>query len=127
MIDVVCGVIRQGEKIFLARRSENMPHPGSWEFPGGKVKPGEKRTEAIKRELFEELGIDVSVIKVLETVKWQYPEKKIGLVPIICEIRSGEIHPQEHDNTGWFSLEEMKEIHMLEADREIVKQLEEQI
>ena len=57
MTEVTCAIIIKAERVLITQRSENMPHPLKWEFPGGKVKAGESPGYCIKREIFEELGL----------------------------------------------------------------------
>ncbi len=108
----------------IVQRSAQMPHPLQWEFPGGKLTAGESASDAIVREMQEELGVLVAPIRELDEVHWEYPNKKIALVPVICEIRSGELCLKEHVNVKWLGLNEMKKMNVLEADRLIIQQLE---
>ncbi len=108
----------------LVQRSADMPHPLQWEFPGGKLTPGETPADAIVREMQEELGVLVFPVKEMEPVYWEYPNKKIALVAVICEIRSGELSLREHVDVKWLGLNEMKKMNVLEADRLIIQQLE---
>lgn len=108
----------------IVQRSAQMPHPLQWEFPGGKLTGSETASDAIVREMDEELGILVHPIKELEAVQWEYPDKKIALVPVICEIRSGDLSLREHVDVKWLGLNEMKKMNVLEADRLIIQQLE---
>lgn len=124
MIRVVCAIIENADgKFLLTQRSDKMDHSFHWEFPGGKVHQGENDAAAIQREIKEELQIEVDCMQNLTSVEWQYPGKKIVLVPIICEIRSGTIELTEHINWMWATLKEMNEIKVLGADREVVKLL----
>ena len=108
----------------LVQRSAEMPHPLQWEFPGGKLADGETASDAIIREIQEELGILVSPVKELAEVQWEYPNKKIALVAVICEIRLGELSLKEHVDVKWLGLNEMKKMNVLEADYLIIQQLE---
>ena len=108
----------------IVQRSAQMPHPLQWEFPGGKLADGETASDAIVREMQEELGVLVVPIRELQDVYWEYPNKKIALVAVICEIRLGELSLREHVNVKWLGLDEMKKMNVLEADRLIIQQLE---
>lgn len=121
MTEVVCAVIRNSENHYLmVQRSENMSHPLSWEFPGGKVQSGETAEEAIIREIREELSLEVNTIQRLPRVEWEYSDKKIGLLPIICEIRSGNLQLHEHRSQLWLSLLSLPDLNILEPDRLII-------
>ena len=81
---VTAGVILQEEKVLVAQRREGGPHGLLWEFPGGKVKEGEEPREALRRELKEELDIDVEVGKIFEAVYHLYPNYPILLLVYHC-------------------------------------------
>lgn len=100
-----------------------MEHAFYWEFPGGKVENGEDDYAAITREIWEELQIEVEPLQKLTQVDWQYPNKKIALVPIICEIRSGTLSLREHLDFVWLAIDELTEINVLGADLEVVNNL----
>lgn len=126
MVEVVCAVIKNDEnQVLLVQRSHAMPHPGQWEFPGGKVEKGEKHTAALKREIREELGLEVETLQALKPEEHTYPTKKIVLIPVICEIRSGNLLLNEHCGHRWLKIDETAGFDLLEADRGIVRQLKE--
>lgn len=79
--------------------------------------------QAIQREISEELAIEVLPLQVLDKVIWEYPEKKIGLVPVICEIRSGRLQLIEHCDFRWSAPARMGDVDLLEADKVILKSL----
>jgi 8-oxo-dGTP diphosphatase len=125
MLKVVCAIILNEQGNYLAvKRSAGMNHPLKWEFPGGKMEHGEKPGKAVQRELKEELDVEVIPMRILRTTIWEYPDKKVGLIPIICELRLSQIRLREHDNYGWFSLQELMEMDLLEADKAILNQLD---
>lgn len=125
MLKVVCAIIRDEKgRFLLVQRSAEMKHPLQWEFPGGKVEDGEAPAAAIKRELAEELAVSVEPGEILNTVIWQYPGKKVGLIPIICELRFNQIRLWEHSRYGWFYPAEFDKLDLLEADRVILNQLQ---
>ncbi len=105
------------------QRSEDMPHGGMWEFPGGKVEDGENYENALQREIREELGVEIKNLQQLRPEEYQYPAKKIVLIPIICEIRSGNLHLSEHCAYMWLKVEKVVLSQLLEADRGIIHQL----
>ena len=124
MITVVCAIIQDNKgRYFLVQRHRGMKHPLKWEFPGGKIEEGESATDAIVREMREELNAEVVPGAKLNMVEWEYPNKKIGLIPIICELRSSVIHLREHQDQGWFYREELNDLDLLEADIAILNQL----
>ena len=119
---VVAGLIKKGDKFLLVRRPLNKKRGGLWEFPGGKVEKGETLEEAIKRELKEELDIEVRVKGVLSEVKYNYPEGEIELY--LLEVESNE-EPElkEAIEKRWVSVEEAEELELCPADRELIRKI----
>ena len=108
----------------MAQRSAIMEHPLQWEFPGGKIAEGETEAEALKRELFEELGVNIHVNLALQPVLWKYPDKQVELYSMICERISGTPRPLEHQELRWCSRKELKSLNILDADIAILNQIE---
>ena len=117
MIDVVCGVIEDKHGRFLACRRPHGKHLGGlWEFPGGKVEPGESPADALIRELHEELAIEVAVHDALPPVVWHYDRGSIRLLPYRCAITGGEPHPHEHDQLHWCAPQDFAALDWAPAD-----------
>ena len=117
MIDVVAGLILDDAGRLLAcRRPEGKHLGGKWEFPGGKVEPGEDAAAALVRELEEELGIVVLPGAALTAVVWDYGKGPIRLQPILCTIASGALHPHEHSEIRWCGREELRGLDWADAD-----------
>jgi 8-oxo-dGTP diphosphatase len=124
MIDVVCGVIEDGEGRFLACQRPQGKHLGGlWEFPGGKVDPGESPEAALFRELREELGVDVNVGAPMEPVIWAYDRGSIRLLPFRCAITGGNLHAHEHEQLRWCAPAEFGELDWAAADLPILDQI----
>lgn len=124
-IEVTCALILDGEQVLLTQRSEQMPHPLKWEFPGGKLKRGETPEACIVREIREELGIKISVWELLPTVKHSYGRNLIKLIPFICHWEEGEIQLSEHVSHRWVKLHDLESVDWLEADVKVSKLLKE--
>lgn len=123
MINVVCAIIIKDEKILVTQRSQNMDMPLKWEFPGGKLEQNEDEISCIKREIKEELNIEIAILKRLIPVSYKYPNFEIYLIPYIVQYQSGELKLHEHID---FKLLEIKELNFLdwaEADIPILKQI----
>jgi len=106
MIDVVCGVIEdEGGRFLACLRPQGKHLGGLWEFPGGKVDPGETPEAALVRELMEELSVEIEVVSPLTPVVWAYDERTIRLFPFRCRITGGELHATEHEELLWCSPE----------------------
>lgn len=110
-IKVVCGVIFKNNKYLITQRSD-FKNFKKWEFPGGKVEPYENIFEAIKRELKEELNIDITPIKKL----LDYDHKNFNLCFIECTLDSNNIVLKEHLNFAWVSKQEFEIYDFIEGD-----------
>ena len=125
MIEVVCGIIRDERgRVLVGLRPEGKHLGGLWEFPGGKVDPGESAVEALARELHEELGIDVEVGEALDPVCWRYESAEIRLRPHLCEILVGEMVAMSHERVDWFAIGDLRGLDWAPADVPILSQIE---
>ena len=115
-IDVVGAAIRDGNRILAAQRSEKMKSPLKWEFVGGKVEKNETHEAALKRELKEELGIDISVGDFIEKGCSIIEDKKINLYVYSAQILDGLPKVTEHAKILWVEIERMMELDWAEAD-----------
>ena len=122
-VRVTCALIIEEGGVLVTQRSRQMPHPMKWEFPGGKVKEDEKPEAGIRREIREELSIEVSVEEELPTVRHRYSSKALELIPFICQHLEGVIELAEHHSYRWVPLEELEKLDWLEADVEVVRLL----
>lgn len=114
---VTCAIIIKNKRVLAAQRSELMHLPLSWEFPGGKLEGTESEEECLRREIREELNIDVKVHRRLSKNIYQYPGKKeIELIPFVCYFSSGEISLKEHKIADWFTLDELRSLDWAAAD-----------
>ena len=117
-INVVCGVIVKDNKYLITQRGDSK-NLNKWEFPGGKVEPFENIFDAIKRELKEELSIEVTPIKKL----LEYDYKKYNLCFIECTLGSNKIILNEHLNSAWISKKEFEVYDFLEGDNIFINSL----
>lgn len=120
MTEVACALIKRGDEILITQRSEEMSHPLMWEFPGGKLYPGESPERGLMREIMEELNIKIKVEQLLPSVKHDYGSLRIKLIPFICSIESGEIIPTEHKEVKWLRKDDLSKYSFLEADLKII-------
>ena len=126
VIDVVAAVIKNSEgKVLIGKRNFKKALGGFWEFPGGKIEPGETREEAIVREIKEELCIDIKADKYLSEKEFVYPSRTINLIAISCTHLSGNIKATEHEDLKWVSKEELNNFEFAPADYFIVDKLKE--
>jgi len=120
MKQVVCALIVHEGLLLIAQHAQHTGHPFQWEFPGGKILPGEPAEIALEREVFEELLIEVSAEAALEPVPFQYPGKEIYLMPFLCRWKSGEIILNEHNDYLWIDPRDIFKHDMLPADFEML-------
>ena len=121
-IHVTCAIIERDGLVLAAQRSAVMSLPLKWEFPGGKIHPGESPEECLRRELLEELGIHVRVGKILPPSTHQYPAVIVTLYPFVCAIESGEIVLHEHAAITWLPAEELHSLDWADADLPVVEE-----
>ncbi|GAB4268413.1 MAG: hypothetical protein Kow0092_22200 [Deferrisomatales bacterium] len=123
-VPVVAAVIRDDRgRVLLARRLPGGPHGGRWEFPGGKVEPGESRTEALGREIREELGVEVRVGKEVARVEHRYPHLVVELIAYRCRIARGEPRAIQCAEWAWVEPARLLDYPLPEADVPIARRL----
>lgn len=120
MIQVTCAIIIHRGKILVAQNNEYSDHPFQWEFPGGKLKPGETERDCIVREIKEELNLVVKVEKALIPVDHVYKTKAICLIPFVCSIVSGSLKLNDHNAVKWLYLKEIDDMDLAEADKALI-------
>lgn len=114
-IEVVAAIICSGPKIFATQRGYG-DHKGGWEFPGGKLEPGETPEAALVREIKEELDTEISVDRFLQTVEYDYPAFHLTMHCYFCSIKSGNLVLKEHAAARWLTLETLDSVDWLPAD-----------
>ena len=121
-IEVVAAIIRKGDKIFATQRGYG-EWKDWWEFPGGKIEPGEAPEEALVREIREELSTEISVDEFLCTVEYDYPQFHLTMHCYICSLLTESLHLNEHEAARWLKNNELDSVKWLPADKIIVEQL----
>lgn len=122
-LSVVAGILVRDGLFLAVCRPEGKEHPGFWEFPGGKVEPGEEMDQALARELWEELGILPKDFFLWKEKRKDYKEASIQLMFYLVSRFSGEPQAREGQVMAWVNIEEAKALPFLEADVEIVDAL----
>jgi len=122
VIEVVGAVVERDGRYLITRRLEGTHLAGLWEFPGGKILPGEKPEDALRRELQEELGVEAEVGELIETVDWTYPEKSVRLLFFRCALR-GEPCPQERQEMLWVEAGDLSKYRFPAADLRLIERL----
>ena len=124
-IEVVAAVIVKDGDVLATQRGYG-EFKGKWEFPGGKIKEGENREEALKREIKEELNADIDVLKFLTTVNYDYPSFHLIMHAYICSLKNDiefvyhSKNELEHDNMIWLDKDDLDYLDWLPADISIV-------
>ena len=122
IINVTCAIIVIENKILVTQRSEKMKLPLKWEFPGGKLEENEAEIDCIKREIKEEINIDIEVVKKLSSSIYDYGSFKINLIPFIAKHVHGEIKLTEHKDYKLLQKTELLSLDWAEADFPIVEE-----
>ncbi|MBP5351305.1 MAG: (deoxy)nucleoside triphosphate pyrophosphohydrolase [Fibrobacterales bacterium] len=122
-IDVVAGILLKEGRIFATQRGKG-EFKGGWEFPGGKIEPGETPQAALARELREELAVEVAVGGLLCVVEHDYPAFHLSMRCFLCNIVSGEPTLLEHEAAKWLKPSELRSVTWLPADVSVVERLE---
>ena len=123
-IEVVAAIICKDNQIFATQRGYG-DFKGGWEFPGGKMEPGETPEAALVREIREELAVEISVGDLLTTVEHDYPNFHLTMHCYLCQLTGGEITLLEHEAARWLSKGELYSVEWLPADVGIIPLVEE--
>lgn len=118
-IEVVAAIIRGGDRIFATQRGYG-DWKDYWEFPGGKIEPGETPEAALVREIREELGAEIAVDSWLTTVKYDYPAFHLHMGCYLAHVTEGSLTLKEHEAARWLSKDELEAVAWLPADRTII-------
>lgn len=118
-IEVVAAVIVRQGRYFATQRGYG-EFKDFWEFPGGKIEPGESREEALKREIREELDTEIAVDTYLTTVEFDYPAFHLTMHCFLCSVLSGHLVLLEHENALWLERAQLCSVHWLPADEAVV-------
>lgn len=121
-IEVVAAIIRKEDKIFATQRGYG-DFKDWWEFPGGKMEPGETPEDALKREIREELSTEISVDEFLCTVEYDYPKFHLTMHCFLCSLQKEALHLNEHEAAKWLTKEDWESVKWLPADMLVIEEL----
>lgn len=121
-IEVVAAILHRDGAYFTTQRGYG-EFEGMWEFPGGKIEPDESPEDALKREIREELGIDITIDKFLCTTEYDYPSFHLTMHCYLCRVEVGEIELREHKSASWLRPEEIGSVEWLPADKDVISRL----
>lgn len=121
-IEVVAAVIIKDGKVFATQRGYG-EFKGWWEFPGGKIEPGECPQEALAREIREELAADIEVGELVKTVEWDYPAFHLTMHCFISKLITEDVKLMEHESSAWLSEDTLHSVKWLPADIEVLDEI----
>ena len=122
-IEVVAAILHDSENRIFATQRGSGDWKDWWEFPGGKIEPGETTEQALKREIWEELETRIVVEQSVQTVEWDYPKFHLTMHCFFCHVESGNLTLKEHEAAKWLSPNELDSVQWLPADWEIIERL----
>ena len=122
-IEVGAAIIHDDEGCIFATQRGYGDFKDGWEFPGGKMEPGESPEEALKREIFEELETRIVVERLVQTVEWDYPKFHLKMHCYWCHIESGSLTLKEHEAARWLAKDELEGVDWLPADKAVVENI----
>ncbi len=122
-IHVVAAIIPRSNEILATQRGYGV-YKDWWEFPGGKIEPGETPEEALVREIKEELATDITINKYITTVEYDYPEFHLVMDCFWCSVKNGEFTLLEHEAAKWLPLDDLRQVNWLPADMEVISIIE---
>jgi len=123
MGQVTAALIRHDERILIAQRGKGKRFGCQWEFPGGKVRPDESPESCLRREIKEELNLEIRVDRHCCTVHHRYPDFDIELITFWCSVMGGELRLTEHEQVRWITLAEASHYDFVEADLKVIAAL----
>lgn len=121
-IEVVAAIIHDGEKIFATQRGYGEFKDG-WEFPGGKVEADESLENALKREIREELAVEIHIEKLFSTIEYDYPNFHLTMHCFLASLAGGNLTLKEHEAAKWLAKEELNSVEWLPADIQLIEKL----
>jgi 8-oxo-dGTP diphosphatase len=122
MLYVTCALIINDRELLITQNNGESDHPFQWEFPGGKIKKDESPEECILREIKEELHIEITILKKMASIHYDYGFRKVALIPFLCSIKNGTIKLLEHNDCKWVKLSALGGYNLSMADQKLIQQ-----
>ena len=119
---IICDDMKEKNKIFATARGYG-ELKGGWEFPGGKVEPGETSQQALIREIIEELDTEIKVGELIDTVKYDYPTFHLSMDCFWAEVKAGHLELKEAEAAKWLTKDQLESVTWLPADILLIDQI----
>lgn len=119
---IICDDIKEKNKIFATARGYG-ELKGGWEFPGGKVEPGETPQQALIREIIEELDTEIKVGELIDTVEYDYPTFHLSMDCFWAEVKEGHLELKEAEAAKWLTKDQLESVTWLPADILLIDQI----
>ncbi len=119
---IICDDIKEKNKIFVTARGYG-ELKGGWEFPGGKVEPGETSQQALIREIIEELDTEIKVGELIDTVEYDYPTFHLSMDCFWAEVKAGHLELKEAEEAKWLTKDQLDSVTWLPADILLIDQI----
>ena len=126
IIHVVAAIIVDGDRVFATQRGYG-DWKDYWEFPGGKIEPGETPESALHREILEELDTEIAVGEKITTIEYDYPEFHLTMECFLAHITEGSLVLKEHEAARWLKRNELDSVKWLPADQTIIELLKQRV
>lgn len=119
---IICNDMEQKNKIFATARGYG-DLKGGWEFPGGKVEPGETPQQALKREIMEELSTEIEVGELIDTIEYDYPTFHLSMDCFWAEVITGQLELKEAEAAKWLTKDQLESVAWLPADITLIDKI----
>jgi mutator protein MutT len=123
LYEVAAGILLDGDRVLIARRQERDHQGGRWEFPGGKRHAGESIAECLRREMVEEIGLEVTVGPLWRALTHVYPDRRVSIYFHLCEAKAGTPRAIECDEIRWVRPEELAGLPFVAGDLAVLGDL----
>ncbi len=119
---IICNDMERKNKIFATARGYG-DLKGGWEFPGGKVEPGETPQQALKREIMEELSTEIKIGELIDTIEYDYPTFHLSMDCFWAEVITGQLELKEAEAAKWLTKDQLESVAWLPADITLIDKI----